>query len=221
VLGVASAKLGGEGLGSFTRMAWVDALRSSIGTQSAYRGRWVKGIVLDIPVQVDRSYFWVGGAVGVGAVLYDRWTTDVRLGLLAATTTPGTSPVSTAANNSGPVLSSGGFRVLGELDETYRVLFLRRPTQGYLVAGLGGAVTYTRLSQTTLGLTSTAPGCTGGAGVSCEQITSTNTHQASTRVWPMVTAGFIVAEVELTYAFQMNVDSVADSTHRVLLGVRF
>ena len=64
----------------------------------------------------DRSIVHVGRSASAPLHTTRRWTTEARLGLLSATSTPGTSPLSTAANSSGPS-SSGGFRVLGEADE--------------------------------------------------------------------------------------------------------
>jgi hypothetical protein len=37
----------------------------------------------------------------------------------------------------------------------------------------------------------------------------------------MAHVGFVLARIEITYAFQANVQSLADSEHRLLLGVRF
>jgi hypothetical protein len=37
----------------------------------------------------------------------------------------------------------------------------------------------------------------------------------------MVSAGLLFTDLLVTYAFQLDVDSVSDSTHRVLIGVEF
>ena len=48
------------------------------------------------------------------------------------------------------------------------------------------------------------------------------THQTNKRLWPMATAGFLFGgSLEITYAFQWNVDVVGQSEHRVLLAVPF
>jgi hypothetical protein len=155
----------------------------------------------------------LGFGAGLGAVLHDRWTTEIRAGLLWATSTPESSLA---------VLSSSGFRILGEIDETYRFLLFERPFPGYLLVGAGVAGTIDRLSQTTLGEAPVSPGCTPLDSLACNQIIGVPTHQTHRRIWPLATAGFLIADsVELTYAFEVNVGSVADSEHRLLLAIPF
>jgi hypothetical protein len=223
VLGLVTAKLGGEAIGFAVPMARVEALVASVGKQPPYKGRWQPDGIVGIQAQLDPSYTWFGVALGLGVIAYDRWTTELRGGLLWATSTPGTSPLSSAeTSNGGPVLSSDGFRILGELDETYRALLFDRPFPGYFLFGLGVAGTIDRLTQVTLGTTPITPGCTPLDSLACQKVTAVNTHQTNKRLWPMVTAGFLFGgSLEVTYAFEMNVDTVADSEHRILVAVPF
>ncbi len=223
VLGLVTAKLGGEAIGFAVPMARVDALMPAIGRQEVYTGRWSTEGLIGAQMQFDPSYTWLGFGVGLGIVAYDRWATELRGGLLWATSTPGTSPIATVETaNGGQVLSSQGFRILGELDETYRALMFDRPFPAYFLIGLGLAGTIDRLSQTTLSEAPVTPGCMPLDSLACEKIISANTHQTNRRLWPMATAGFVFGgSLEITYAFQLNVDTIADSEHRVLLAVPF
>jgi trypsin-like peptidase len=223
VVGLVTAKLGGEAIGFAVPMARVEALLGSVGKQPVYKGRWQPDGIVGIQAQLDPSYTWFGVALGLGVIAYDRWTTELRGGLLWATSTPGTSPISGAETaNGGPVLSSDGFRILGELDETYRALLFDRPFPAYLLFGLGVAGTIDRLTQVTLGTTPVTPGCTPLDSLACQKVTAVNTHQTNKRLWPMATAGFLFGgSLEVTYAFEMNVDTVADSEHRILVAVPF
>jgi S1-C subfamily serine protease len=220
VLGVVSQKARAEAIGFAVPIRHAETLAKAIGHQPAYEGHWTGDGFLGIPIQVDRSYTWVGVAAGVGGIAHDRWATRLVGGLLWATSTPGTSPVSSAPN-SGPVLSSTGFRVLGELDETYRGLVSSGTFPVYLLAGLGVAATYDHLSQTTLGQASVSPTCAPAESLACEKIIATTTHQSTGRVWPMAKVGILLGPLEVTYAFQVNVDSFADSENRVLVGFNY
>jgi S1-C subfamily serine protease len=223
VLGLVTAKLGGEAIGFAVPMPRVEALLAGIGKQPAYSGRWAPDGLIGGALQIDTSYTWLGAELGFGVVAYDRWATQLRGGLLWATSTPDTSPSSpTAPANGGPVLSSQGFRILGELDETYRALLFDRPFSTYFLFGVGVAGTIDRLTQSTLGQTPVTPGCTPLDSLACQKIIVVPTHQTNRRLWPLVTAGFLLGgSLEVTYAFQVNVDTVADSEHRVLVAVPF
>jgi hypothetical protein len=60
------------------------------------------------------------------------------------------------------------------------------------------------------------------SSLQCENIIAVPTHQTNRRLWPMATAGFLFAgSLQVTYAFQWNVDTVGASEHRVLLAVPF
>jgi hypothetical protein len=90
------------------------------------------------------------------------------------------------------------------------------------VIGLGVAGMIDRLAQTTLGTAPVTPGCTPVDSLACNHIIGVQTHQTNKTLSPMATAGFLFAgSLELTYAFQVNVDSVADSEHRLLLAIPF
>jgi S1-C subfamily serine protease len=213
VLGLVTAKLGGEAIGFAVPMARMNALFRQIGKQRLYAGRLSAEGLLGVEGQLDPSYRWLGVGLGFGVIIHDRWTTELRGGLLWATSTPDSPPT---------VLSSTGFRILGELDETYRFLLFERPFPGYLLAGAGVAGTIDRLSQTTLGEAPVTPGCKPLDSLACNQIIGVQTHQTNKRLWPMVTAGFLLAgSLELTYAFEVNVGSLADSEHRLLLAIPF
>ncbi len=223
VLGLVTAKLGGEAIGFAVPMPRVEALLPAIGKQPLYGGRWAPDGLVGAAIQVDSSYTWVGVELGFGVVAYDRWATQLRGGLLWATSAPGTSPSSPTSPASGsPVLSDQGFRILGELDETYRALLFDRPFPAYFLIGIGVAGTIDRLTQSTLGRTPVTPGCAPLDSLACQKIIAVPTHQTNRRLWPMATAGFLFGgSLEVTYAFQWNVDSVGDSEHRVLLAVPF
>jgi len=226
VLGLVTAKLGGEAIGFAVPMARVEALLGGIGKQPVYAGRWTPDGLVGAAFQIDSSYTWVGVELGFGVVAYDRWATQLRGGLLWATGTPTTPPgvalTSPETENGGPVLSSNGFRVLGELDETYRALLFDRPFPAYFIIGLGIAGTIDRLTQTTLGKSLVTPKCMPPSSLQCENIIAVPTHQTNRRLWPMATAGFLFAgSLQVTYAFQWNVDTVGASEHRVLLAVPF
>jgi S1-C subfamily serine protease len=222
VLGLVTAKLGGEAIGFAVPAARLNALVQRIGKERPYSGRLAAEVLVGIQGQLDKSFSWLGVGVGIGAVVHDRWTTELRGGLLWATSTP---------ESSLSVLSSTGFRILGELDESYRFLLFERPFPGYLLVGVGVAGTIDRLSQTTLGEAPVTPGCTPLDSLACNQIIGIQTHQTNRRLWPMATAGFLLAgTIELTYAFQANLGSsrsggvsfdVADSEHRLLLAIPF
>jgi hypothetical protein len=194
-----------------------------VGKQSVYSGRWVAEGLVGVQTQLDPSYTWLGIEVGLGLLAHDAWATQLRAGVLWATGTPGTSPSSmTEPANGGPVLTSEGFRVLGELDETYRALLFQRPFPAYFLLGIGVAGTIDRLTQVTLGETPVTPGCAPPDSLACEKIVGVNTHQTNRRLWPMATAGFILGgSLELTYAFQWNVDTLSASENRVLVAVPF
>jgi S1-C subfamily serine protease len=213
LLGLVTAKLGGEAIGFAVPMARVDALLARVGKQPPYHGRWTPQAEIGIQGQVDRSYTWLGFSVGLGVLVHDQWATELRGGLLWAPSTPDAGP---------SVISNTGFRILGELDETYRFLLFERPFSGYLVIGLGVAGMIDRLAQTTLGTAPVTPGCTPVDSLACNHIIGVQTHQTNKTLSPMATAGFLFAgSLELTYAFQVNVDSVADSEHRLLLAIPF
>ncbi len=222
VLGLVTAKLGGEAIGFAVPMPKVDALVGRIGKEPIYGGRVTAEWLVGALFQIDRSYTWLGLGLGFGILAFDQWATGLRGGLLWATSTPNASPLSPVDQASGPVLLSQGFRILGELDETYRLLLFDRPFATYLTLGAGVAGTIDRLTQVTLGKAPVTPGCRPQDSLACNTIIGVNTHQTNRRLWPMATAGFLFAgSIEVSYAFQVNVDSVADSEHRVLLGVPF
>ena len=213
LLGLVTAKLGGEAIGFAVPMARVDALLARVGKEAPYKGRVTPTAELGIQGQIDRSYSWLGFAAGFGFLVHDRWATHLRGGLLWATSTP---------DASASVVSNTGFRILGELDETYRFLLFERPFSGYFVLGLGVAGMIDRLAQTTLGTAPVTPGCTPVDSLACNQLIGIQTHQTNKRLSPMATAGFILAgSLELTYAFQADVDSLASSEHRLLVAVPF
>jgi S1-C subfamily serine protease len=213
VLGLVTAKLGGEAIGFAVPMPRVDALLGRIGKEPAYAGRWSPEAEIGIAGMLDRTDTWLGFSLGFGVVAYDRWSTELRGGLLWATSTP-SAPESQ--------LSSTGFRIHGELDETYRALLFERPFPSYFLVGVGVAGIIDRLSQTTLGQAPVTPGCKPLDSLACNQIIGVPTHQTNKALSPLVRAGFILAgSLELTYAFEINVDSFADSEHRLLLAVPF
>jgi S1-C subfamily serine protease len=206
LIGLVTAKLGGEAIGFAVPMAYVDALLAKVGKEGPYAGRWTGEVELGVQGMIEPSYFWLGFSVGLGFLVHDRWATQLRGGLLWATNLP-SMPDS--------VISNTGFRILGELDETYRFLLFERPFPGYFFAGFGVAGMIDRLSQTTLG-------CTPLDTMACNMIVANQTHQTNKRLSPLATVGFILAgSLELSYAFEWNVDSVESSSHRILLAVPF
>lgn len=210
VLGLVTAKASGEGIGFAVPMARVSALQRHIGKQSAYAGGWSTEGQLDLQAQLDRSYFWLGFGLGASLVAHDRWATSVRGSVLWGWNDPGTSPV----------LSSTELRGLGEVDETYRVLLQQRPLPAYLLLGLGVAGAIERLNQTAIA-EAAVTGCTPEGSFACTRVVGVSTVQTSFMAWPAATFGFLLGGLELTYVFQANVKSLADSEHRLLLGVRF
>jgi S1-C subfamily serine protease len=213
LIGLVTAKLGGEAIGFAVPMARVDALLARVGKEAPYTGRWTGEAEVGIQGMIEPSFFWAGFSVGLGFLVHDRWATQFRGGLLWAASTP-SQPES--------VISTTGFRILGELDETYRFLLFERPFPGYLLAGIGVAGMIDRLSQTTLGTLPVTPGCKPLDSLACNQIVGVQGHQTNKRLSPLATAGFLFAgSLELTYAFEWNVDSVASSSHRILLAVPF
>jgi S1-C subfamily serine protease len=213
LLGLVTAKLGGEAIGFAVPMARVDALRAKIGKESPYSGRVTPEVEVGAQMAWDNSYSWLGFSLGFGFVAHDRWSTELRGGLLWATSTPEMGQA---------VISNTGFRILGELDETYRFLLFERPFPGYFLLGLGVAGMIDRLAQTTLGEAPVTPKCMPLDSLACNQIIGVQTHQTNKRLSPMATAGFIFAgSLKLTYAFQWNVDQVSASEHRLLLVVPF
>ncbi len=219
VLGVVSQKVNdAEGLALAVSIARVKPLPGKVGKGPDYKGAWSRSGMVALPIQVDRSSTWLGGALGVGGIRNDRWWLGARAGVLGAVRTPGAAPE--ASPGGGPEVHDGGVRILGELDVSYRAVLMERPKPFYFVAGAGAAFTYTWLTQTTLGL-APAPGCTPSGSTVCANITSTDSEQKAARLWPMVSAGLLFTDLLVTYAFQLDVDSVSDSTHRVLIGVEF
>jgi hypothetical protein len=58
--------------------------------------------------------------------------------------------------------------------------------------------------------------------LACQSIVGTNTHQTNRRLWPMATAGFLFGgSLEITYAFQLDVDAPGSSENRILVAVPF
>jgi hypothetical protein len=213
VLGLVTVKPRGEAIGFAVPMVRVNALLDRVGKERPYSGHVSAEAALGIQGEIDPSYTWLGFAVGFGLVVHDRWTTELRGGLLWTTSSPQPSLA---------LISNTGLRILGELDETYRFLLFPRPVPGYLLIGAGVAGTIDRVSQTTLGEAPVTPGCTPPDSLACNQIIGLPTHQTTRRLWPMATVGFLVARsLELTYAFQVNVGSVWNSENRLLLAIPF
>jgi S1-C subfamily serine protease len=220
VLGLVTAKVSGEGIGLAVPMAGVDALELQIGKQSPYTGRWSTEGQVYVQGELERSYSWLGFGIGAVRIAHDRWSTGLRIGVLWTASTPGTSPAFPTYVANGPVLSSTGVRGSSELDEMYRLLLQEHPFPVYMQFGLGVAATLDRLSQTTLAQTAVS-GCAPQGSAGCQIIVGLDTHQTNFMFWPMAHVGFVLARIEITYAFQANVQSLADSEHRLLLGVRF
>jgi S1-C subfamily serine protease len=210
VLALVTSKVGGEGIGFAVPMSRVSAMQHQIGKQPAYLGGWSAEGQLDLQAQFDRQYLWFGFGVGASVVGHDRWATGIRGSLLWGSSDPGTSQV----------LSSNAFRGLGEIDETYRVLVQQRPFPVYTLFGLGVAGSMDRLTQTTLA-EAAATGCAPQGSFACTTVVGVHTVRTNFMAWPTATFGFLLGGVELTYEFQANVTSLADSEHRLLLGLRF
>jgi hypothetical protein len=210
VLALVTSKVGGEGIGFAVPMSRVSAMERQIGKQPAYLGGWSAEGQVDLQAQFDRRYLWFGFGVGASVVGHDRWATGIRGSLLWGSNDPGTSQV----------LSSNAFRGLGEIDETYRVLLQQRPFPVYTLFGLGVAGSIDRLTQTTLA-EAAVTGCAPQGSFACTGVVGVRTVRTNFMVWPTATFGFLLGGIELTYVFQANVTSLADSEHRLLLGVRF
>jgi hypothetical protein len=210
MLAVVTAKAGGEGIGFAVPGARVSAMRGQIGKQSVYAGGWSTEGQLDVQMQLDRHDVWFGFGIGASLVARDRWATELRGSVLWGSSDPGTSPI----------LSSTTLRGLGELDETYRILLQQRPFPAYSQIGLGVAGTLDRLTQTAVA-EATVTGCTPQGSFACTKVVGVTTVQTHAMVWPTASFGFLLADLEITYVFQANLTSLADSEHRLLLGAHF
>jgi S1-C subfamily serine protease len=213
LLGLVTSKLGGEAIGFAVPATRLGVLATQVGKQPPYYGRWTAEGEVGLQGQIDPSYLWLGFSLGAGVVIHDRWATEVRGGLLWAASTPAASPA---------FLSDTGFRILGELDETYRFLVFERPFSGYLFFGGGVAGMIDRLAQTKLGTAPLTPNCMPVDSLACNTIIGIQTHQTNKRLSPTATVGFLFAgSLELSYAFQADVDSLLSSEHRLLLAFPF
>jgi hypothetical protein len=202
VLGVVSAKLEAEAIGFAVPTQHLLGLTKEIGRQGPYLGRVTGGWQVDLWLQADPSFTWLGFGLGFQVVAYDRWSTALRGGPLWASSTP----------PDGPVLDTGGFRLFAELSESYRLLLLQHPLPIYLTLGLGVAGSIDRISTTTLSTQAMQP----------TQPIAIRGHSTSYLLWPDVLASLLLGQsLEIGYAYQANLKDLGPSTHRVLLGISF
>jgi hypothetical protein len=198
VLGVISNSLGS--LRFAVPVARLEQLAPKIRRQGTFRGKWAFEGTFGLMTHVNTREVWLGPELGVGAVLFDRWTAGATLGLLWPVDEP---------DPPAPIVSRSRFRVIGELDLGYRFLLLEEsPYQFYMRLTGGVAISSEDVNETSAAIVQ-----------SRLRITHTSTETPKGR--PMLSASFFKGPTFLGYAVLFDVDHVQSTLHQVTVGAHY
>jgi len=209
LLGVASAKARGEGVGFAVPVAWLRRLADRIGKQAPYEGAWALHTSGGLSFHGSRVEGLLGFEIGVGLTVHDAWGAELNFHQLWDVALPDPSP---------GVFEVSRARSSLELILLHRWLVMSDFPVSYVHIGAGGAAAYDqieteRLSGRVLDSTCTGLDCPVAVDVASE-------HDSRWFGWPLVRVGAtVLGAFDLSYAFKPDVTEIRDSVHQGVIAL--
>lgn len=207
VLGVASAKARGEGIGFAVAAAWLRKLTDKIDKQGEYTGLWQFTGLAGMTFHGNPNEGLLGFDVGLGLIAGDRWFGTLTFEQLWDVALP---------DQPRDVFELSRARTALGLTLGHRWLILTSMPINYASIGVGGSVAHD--TSETVRFTGTYdPACVETTCATTVNATTTDT--SSWFGWPLATIGAqLFGAFEVSYAFMPDVIDISRSVHRGMLG---